>query len=94
MSFEKEKRLKIGYARVSTDTQAHDGQIAALKAAGCDKIFTEVASGARRDRPVLAQALDYLRPHSDDVLTVFKLDRIGRSLPHLIQIMDRMETFR
>jgi DNA invertase Pin-like site-specific DNA recombinase len=91
MSFEKELLLKIGYARVSTDTQTHDGQIAALRTAGCDKIFTEVASGARKDRPALVQALDYLRPHSDDVLTVYKLDRVGRSLPHLIQIMDRLE---
>ena len=82
--------MKIGYARVSTDTQTHDAQIAALEAAGCDKIFTETASGAKRDRPVLAEALAYLRPNADDTLVVYKLDRAARSLPHLIEIMDRL----
>ena len=80
--------MNIGYARISTDSQTHDAQIAALMAAGCDKIFTEIASGAKRDRPVLAEALSYLRPNSDDKLVVYKLDRVARSLPHLIDIMD------
>lgn len=80
--------MNIGYARISTDTQTHDAQIAALKAAGCEKIFTETASGARRDRPVLAEALKYLRSNSEDKLIVFKLDRVARSLPHLIDIMN------
>jgi DNA invertase Pin-like site-specific DNA recombinase len=84
--------MKIGYARISTDTQTHDAQVAALKAAGCEKIFTEVASGAKRDRPVLAEVMDYLRPNSQDTLVVYKLDRVARSLPHLIEIMECLKT--
>jgi len=82
--------MKVGYARISTETQTHDAQIAALKAAGCDKIFTETASGAKRDRPVLAEAMDYLRPDAQDTLVVYKLDRVARSLPHLIEIMEKL----
>jgi DNA invertase Pin-like site-specific DNA recombinase len=80
--------MKIGYARVSTDGQTVDAQVDALKNAGCEKLFTEVASGAKRDRPVLMEAMAYLRPTSDDVLVVYKLDRVARSLPHLIEIMN------
>ncbi|EBA14053.1 recombinase family protein [Roseobacter sp. CCS2] len=83
--------MKVGYARISTDTQTHDAQIVALKAAGCSKIFTETASGARRDRPVLAEAMDYLRTDAGDTLVVYKLDRVARSLPHLIEIMDNLK---
>jgi DNA invertase Pin-like site-specific DNA recombinase len=80
--------MKIGYARISTDGQTVDAQIDALTDAGCEKIFTEVASGAKRDRPVLQEVMAYLRPTSLDVLTVYKLDRVARSLPHLIDIMN------
>ncbi|EBA13245.1 recombinase family protein [Roseobacter sp. CCS2] len=80
--------MKIGYARVSTDTQTHDAQITALEAAGCDRIFTETTSGAKKDRPILTEVMDYLRPEADDTLVVYKLDRVARSLPHLIEIMD------
>lgn len=83
--------MKVGYARISTESQTHDAQIAALKAAGCVRIFTEVASGARKDRPVLAEVMAFLRPNSDDTLVVFKLDRVARSLPHLIEIMDQLK---
>ncbi|MEP1637254.1 recombinase family protein [Ascidiaceihabitans sp.] len=83
--------MKIGYARISTDTQTHDAQIAALNAAGCEKIYTEIASGAKRDRPVLAEAMEYLRPNADDTLVVYKLDRVARSLPHLIEIMEQLK---
>jgi len=82
--------MRIGYARVSTDKQVHDAQIDALRAAGCDRVFTETASGARKDRPVLREALDYLRPGGQDTLVVHKLDRVARSLPHLIEIMGRL----
>ncbi len=92
MSFEKGDWMKVGYARVSTDGQTHDAQINALKAAGCDKIFVETASGAKKDRPVLAEVLEYLRPSADDKLVVYKLDRVARSLPHLIEIMERLNT--
>jgi len=83
--------MKVGYARVSTDTQTHQAQVVALQAAGCEKIFIETASGARRDRPVLAETMEYLRPNADDTLVVYKLDRVARSLPHLIEIMDRLK---
>ena len=79
--------MKVGYARISTDGQVLDAQIDALKNAGCKKVFTEVASGAKKDRPVLKEVMAYLRSNSEDVLTVYKLDRIARSLPHLIEIM-------
>jgi len=71
-------------------------QIDALKAAGCYRVFTETASGARTDRPVLEQVLDQLRP--GDTLVVWKLDRLGRSLRHLVEtitgLADRGVGFR
>jgi DNA invertase Pin-like site-specific DNA recombinase len=72
----------LGYARVSTTDQQPRLQVDALERAGCYRVFVETASGARTDRPVLAQALDQLRP--GDVLVVWKLDRLGRSLRHLV----------
>jgi DNA invertase Pin-like site-specific DNA recombinase len=74
--------LLVGYARVSTEDQHLDLQRDALTAAGCARIFTDVASGAKEDRIGLAEALAFLRP--GDTLVVWKLDRLGRSLPHLI----------
>jgi len=82
--------MKVGYCRISTDSQSLDSQIDALKSVGCDKIFTEVASGAKRDRPVLAEVMAYLRTNSNDTLVVYKLDRVARSLPHLIEVMERL----
>jgi len=76
---------QIGYARVSTSGQDVALQRDALTDAGCARIFAETASGAYRDRPELARLLDYLRP--GDTLTVWKLDRLGRSLPHLVEII-------
>jgi DNA invertase Pin-like site-specific DNA recombinase len=72
----------LGYARVSTTDQHLHVQVDALIAAGCYRVFTETASGARADRPALAQVLDQLRP--GDTLVVWKLDRLGRSLRHLV----------
>jgi DNA invertase Pin-like site-specific DNA recombinase len=72
----------LGYARVSTTDQHPQLQVDALERAGCYRVFTETASGARSDRPVLEQALDQLRP--GDTLVVWKLDRLGRSLRHLV----------
>jgi Resolvase, N terminal domain len=73
---------QLGYARVSTTDQQPQLQVDALKAAGCYRVFTETASGARSDRPTLAQLLDQLRP--GDTLVVWKLDRLGHSLRHLV----------
>jgi len=75
----------IGYARVSTTDQDPALQLDALAAAGCVKIFEDRASGARADRAGLQSALDYVR--DGDLLIVWKLDRLGRSLPHLIDTM-------
>src|SRR5215207_6939014 len=72
----------MGYARVSTNDQQPQLQVDALERAGCYRVFTETASGARTDRPTLAQLLDQLR--SGDTLVVWKLDRLGRSLRHLV----------
>jgi DNA invertase Pin-like site-specific DNA recombinase len=72
----------LGYARVSTTDQHPQLQVDALEHAGCYRVFTETASGARTDRPTLAQLLDQLRP--GDTLVVWKLDRLGRSLRHLV----------
>jgi DNA invertase Pin-like site-specific DNA recombinase len=73
----------LGYARVSTTDQQPHLQVDALERAGCYRVFTETASGARSDRPVLEQVLDQLRP--GDTLVVWKLDRLGRSLRHLVE---------
>src|SRR5688500_1168488 len=75
--------MQIGYARVSTDEQTLHLQRDALTAAGCVRLFTDTASGARAERPGLTEALDHLRP--GDTLVVWRLDRLGRSLRHLIE---------
>lgn len=75
----------IGYARVSTTDQNPDMQLDALKAAGCSRVFTDRASGAKADRPELARALDYAR--DGDTFVVWRLDRAGRSLQHLIELV-------
>jgi DNA invertase Pin-like site-specific DNA recombinase len=74
--------MLIGYARVSTDDQNTKLQLDALTRAGCKRIFEEKASGAKNDRPELARAIAIAR--DGDALVVWKLDRLGRSLPHLI----------
>ncbi len=74
--------MLIGYARISTIDQTLALQQDALTQAGCQELYTDTASGASTDRPGLAQALSHLR--SGDTLIVWRLDRLGRSLPHLI----------
>jgi DNA invertase Pin-like site-specific DNA recombinase len=81
--------MRIGYARVSTADQTLSMQLDALRAAGCERVHQETASGKQADRPELAQALKALRP--GDTLMVWRLDRLGRSLPHLIQTVASIE---
>src|SRR5215831_18790285 len=82
--------MKIGYCRVSTDDQNPDLQLAALKRAGCKQIFTDKATGAHIKRPELAKCLKALK--AGDVLIVWKLDRLGRSLHDLIGLLDDLKT--
>ena len=80
--------MKIGYARISTDKQTTSAQRRALEAAGCSRIIDEQAGGAR-ERPQLREALDALQ--AGDIFTVWKFDRIGRSLPDLLDIAQQIE---
>jgi len=77
--------MQIGYARVSTGEQTLALQEDALNKAGCERLFTDTASGAKTERPGLTQALAMLRP--GDSLVVWRLDRLGRSLRHLIDTL-------
>src|SRR5271155_5411357 len=80
--------MLIGYARVSTSEQETAAQVVALKAAGCERIYREKASGGRWDRPELHLLLDQLR--KGNVLVVWKLDRLSRSLRDVLIIMERL----
>jgi DNA invertase Pin-like site-specific DNA recombinase len=80
--------MLIGYARVSTNEQDTATQVAALKSVGCERIFREKASGGRWDRPELHRLLDQLR--KGDVLVVWKLDRLSRSLRDVLTIMEQI----
>jgi len=82
--------MLVGYARVSTADQNLDLQKDALAQAGCERVFTDTAGGAKAERPGLAAALDFLRP--GDTLAVWKLDRLGRSLKHLIETVQQLES--
>src|SRR5574343_840870 len=86
---ERRQMALIGYARVSTAEQDTALQTDALRNAGCERVFEDTASGAKADRPGLADALAYLR--DGDVLVVWRLDRLGRSLPHLIETVGKLE---
>jgi DNA invertase Pin-like site-specific DNA recombinase len=82
--------MKFGYARVSTKDQHLELQLDALTKAGCEKIYQDIASGARTERPALNEVINKLR--AGDVLVIWKLDRLGRSLNHLIGLVnDLME---
>jgi DNA invertase Pin-like site-specific DNA recombinase len=82
--------MKAGYARVSTKDQTVDLQVDALKKAGCTKVYTEVMNGSSAERPVLSKVLEHLR--AGDVLVIWKLDRLGRSLKHLIDVVNELMT--
>jgi DNA invertase Pin-like site-specific DNA recombinase len=81
--------MLIGYARVSTHDQTLNLQQDALQKAGCNKIFTDTASGAKTERKGLEEALRYVC--TGDTLIVWRLDRLGRSLPHLITTLTGLE---
>ena len=81
--------MKIGYARVSTNDQDTQLQLDALNSVGCNRIYEESQSGAKKDRPELQQCLKSLR--AGDLLVVWKLDRLGRSLQHLIDVVADLE---
>jgi DNA invertase Pin-like site-specific DNA recombinase len=81
--------MKIGYARVSTHEQNLDLQIDALKKDGCEKIITDEVSGSVADRPGLEKLKDLLR--EGDILVVWRLDRLGRTLRHLIEWINELE---
>ena len=78
--------MLIGYARVSTLDQSPALQLDALRAVGCERVFEEMASGAKEDRPQLLAALDHMR--AGDVLVVWKLDRLARSLKQLVNLLE------
>lgn len=80
--------MKVGYARVSTREQNLNMQVIALEEAGCEKIYEEVVSGAKVERPKLNNLIKQLRPN--DVLVVWKLDRLGRSLKNLIHLVQEL----
>ena len=81
--------MNIGYARVSRQEQNLDLQRDALKQAGCERIYEEKVSGAKTERDELTKALEHLR--EGDTLVVWKLDRLGRSLRHLVEIVQTLE---
>jgi DNA invertase Pin-like site-specific DNA recombinase len=81
--------MLIGYARVSTQDQSLNLQIDALEKVGCSKIFSDIISGAKAERKGLDEALNYVR--QEDTLVVWKLDRLGRSSPHLIETVNNLK---
>ena len=81
--------MKMGYARVSSDDQNLDLQRDALKIAGCERVYEEKESGGKLDRPELLRLMEALR--SGDTLVVWRLDRLGRSLKHLIETIETLE---
>ncbi len=80
--------MEFGYARVSTNEQSFDLQVDALEKAGAKKIYKEVVTGARAESPVLNVLLENLRP--GDIIITWKLDRLGRSLKHLIELANEL----
>lgn len=78
--------MTVGYARVSTREQFLDNQIHLLNESGCEKVYTDIASGVRENREGLKEMISYLRP--GDVVIVYKIDRIFRSLKNLVELID------
>ena len=78
--------MKIGYARISTEDQSQNAQLDALNEAGCNRVYQESFSGKSRNRPQLERMIDSLR--EGDIVVVQRLDRLGRSLKALIELLD------
>ncbi len=81
--------MLIGYARVSTDDQHLNLQHDALQKAGCEKVYSDQLSGATTERPGLSTVFEVLRP--GDTLVIWRLDRLGRSLKHLIHMVEQLD---
>ncbi len=81
--------MKIGYARVSTQSQSLNSQIDALKEAGCERIFKEKVSGVKAERVELNRMLDMIR--EGDTIVIYKLDRLARSMRHLVDLVAQIE---
>lgn len=81
--------MLVGYCRVSTEEQSLDLQRDALEEAGCSRVFEDVISGAREQRPGLGEALEYMR--EGDTLVVWRLDRLGRNVKHLIEVVESLQ---
>ena len=81
--------MLLGYARVSQDTQDHALQLDALRQAGCEKVFVETVSGSRADRAELAKLMEIAR--EGDSVVCWRLDRVGRSLRHLIEMAEQLQ---
>src|SRR6202165_5830025 len=84
-----EELMKVGYVRVSKQEQHEALQIDALKEAGCEKWFVDKITGSKAERKCLDEALAYVRP--GDTFVVWKLDRAGRSLTHLIELLKGLQ---
>jgi len=89
MQFWHTQTMKIGYARVSSDDQSLNLQRDALQLAGCERVYEEKESGGKTDRPELLRLMEVLR--RGDTLVVWRLDRLGRSIKHLIEIVEQLE---
>jgi DNA invertase Pin-like site-specific DNA recombinase len=81
--------MKIGYARISTKEQNIDSQIIELKKEGCEDIYREQISGSSKDRPILKKLLEFIR--EGDILVVWRLDRLGRTLRGLIDLIQELK---
>jgi len=80
--------MKLGYARVSSSDQKLDLQIDQLRQAGCERIFQETVSGAKKERPMLNSLMEQAR--AGDIIVIWKLDRLGRSLQHLVELVNQL----
>lgn len=81
--------MKIGYARISTRDQSLELQVETLKTAGCEKVYQEIASGAKTARPILDDLMKNIR--EGDTLVICKLDRLGRNLAHLLKLIEELK---